>query len=132
MEFRILLECWSMSEEKMYCKIPPRLIEKYGKNFPFDVFLKLGPTNIIKISHGDEDITEIYKKYRSRGVEDIYALEHEYKKFINYMRKAIKNKFFDESTIDDRVTTLDSCYGVAKEPFKKLALQRRVLLLLKI
>ena len=34
------------------------------------------------------------------------------------MRKAIKNKFFDESTIDDRVTTLDSCYGVAKETSK--------------
>lgn len=63
-----------MSEEQKYCKIPARLIEKYGKNFPFDVFLKLGPTKIIKISHGDEDITQIYNKYRSKGVEDIYAL----------------------------------------------------------
>jgi hypothetical protein len=109
-----------MSQEPKYCKIPPRLIEKYGKSLPFDVYLKLGPSKIIKISHGDEDIIEIYKKYRIKGVEDVYAPQEQYKKFINYMRKAIKNKFFDESTIDDRVTTLDSCYGVAKEAFQKI------------
>lgn len=109
-----------MGQETKYCKIPHRLIEKYGKNFPFDVYFKLGPTKIIKISHGDEDITQTYNRYRSKGVQDVYALEEEYKKFINFIRKAIKNKFFDESTIDDRVTTLDSCYGVAKEAFQKI------------
>ncbi|MCO4792197.1 MAG: hypothetical protein KC493_00690 [Bacteriovoracaceae bacterium] len=109
-----------MSEERKYCKIPPALLEKYGKKFPFDVFLKIGPTKIIKISHGDEDITETYKRYRAKGVEDVYALEEEFKSFMNFMRKTIQNKFFDESTIDGKVVVLDSCYAVAKEAFQKI------------
>lgn len=109
-----------MNEEQKYCKIPMHLIEKYGENFPFDVFLKLGSNKIIKISHGQEDIMETFQKYRSRGVEDVYALEGEFKSFLSHLRRKLTNKFFDESTVEEKVAVLDGSYAVAKEAFNKI------------
>jgi len=49
------------------CKIPMKIIEKHGDKIPFDVFLKLSETKMVKISHKEGSIKDLVAKYSKKG-----------------------------------------------------------------
>lgn len=104
----------------VYCRIPPRIVELYGDKFPFEIFIKLKSGKAIRLSNRDDDIKDIYAKYKAKGVESIYVSRNEFEEFIGGFRKKTKNKLFNPATTEEeQVDVLSDAYKVVGEAFKQ-------------
>lgn len=68
----------------VYCKIP---IESFviGNKIPFNIFIKLGKTKIIKVANQGESISiDRIKSYKSKDVHFLYMKKCEFQKFIGF------------------------------------------------
>lgn len=115
-----------MSEEELtewYCKVPLKMLKKHADNIPFDLFLKLSETKIVKIGNAQGEVEDAITRYSDRGVECIYARKEDYVTFINSIREGLQSKFFDSSVpVEETVNELDGCHQVVKESLVKLGL----------
>lgn len=106
-----------------FCRIPLKLIKKHNESIPFDLFLRLSDSKVVKISHEEEDISGIFEKYEKKGVVDIFAEKKDYVDYLKRLKKGLAGKFFDPSTTtEEKVETLDQSYQVAKEYLNKIGI----------
>ena len=108
-----------------FCRIPISIIAKYGEQIPFDVYLRLSDNKVVKISHSEENIVELFNKYRAKGVQDVFASKESYVTFLKHLKDQLSFKLFDPSTtVDEQVDVLSGSYKVIKESFKKLGVSQ--------
>jgi len=108
---------------KQFYKIPITLIKKYGAHIPFDLYLRLSDQKIVKISHKDENLTELFAKYEAKGVSEVYAYQEEYLSFLNTLKDQLAFKLFDPATtVEEQIGILSSSYEMVRETFLKLGI----------
>lgn len=109
-------------DPKNYCKVAISLIEKFGRNFQYDAFLKLSETKMVRISSDDEHaLDQILYYYYKKGVEYIYVTPSDYTHFIQMTKAGLSNKFFNpETTVEEKVDILDKGHQMLKESFTHL------------
>ncbi len=113
----------SDSNKIVYCKIPLSIVEKYGDEIPFDIYLQLGDNKIIKVARREGGIKEIVKKYTDKGIDSIYTNKDDFELFIKSLQVSLTNRFFDAgSTVEDKVETLNDGYEMVRESLEKLGL----------
>ncbi len=103
--------------ETSYCRVPVKLIFKFGDVFPYNVYLKLSDSKIVKLSHKDEIIKDTILRYhKEKGVEDIYVLKEDYLQITDYFKNQFENKLFNpETTIEEKVDLLEKSYSMVKD-----------------
>ncbi len=113
-----------MNEQNLeLVEIPAKLLTLYGKAFPFDIYLKFDSGKAIKLSHKEDDVIEIFKKYQEKGVTHIFVQKDEFKAFINDLKKKNEQKIFDPDTLpEEKVDILSASHQVMKEAFKELGI----------
>lgn len=115
--------------ESSYCKIPVKLLLKYNKSFPFDIFIKISVDKIIKISKENDEVTDLLKKYESKGIEEVYINKMEFALFLKQLKENFTNKFFGAGkpkTIDETLQLVEQGHAVVKEGFAKLGVHENV------
>ena len=106
-----------------FCKIPANLILHYGKKIPFDVFLKLSDTKVVKIGHKTDDIIGTFNKYQKKGVAAIYASKKDYLNFLEQIKDDLQSdKFFSAAPKEQQVQILSDTYESIKESFQKIGI----------
>jgi hypothetical protein len=105
-----------------YCKIPMSIIEKYGDDIPFDIYLKLSDTKVVKVRKTEGPIKEIVEKYARKGIQSIYTEKSSFISFLNLMKQNMTNKFFDSRTAEQKVESLSDGYEMVKESLDKIGL----------
>lgn len=110
------------SEKKVvFCRVPSRIVELYGDKFPFEIYIKLRSGKAIRLSNKDDDIKDIYAKYKQKGVEDIFVDKEAFAEFIGSVRKKAKSKLFNPSTLEaDQVDVFSDAHKVVGEAFRQL------------
>ncbi len=112
-----------------YCKIPIKLLVKYNKKFPFDVYIRLSVDKIIKISKENDEITDMLLKYESKGVQEVYVNKMEFAIFLKNLKESFTNKFFGPGkpkTVDEALELVEQGHSVVREGFAKLGVHESV------
>lgn len=108
-------------EKKEHLKIPIEIVIKFGKSFPFSIFIKLAD-KIIKLSHGDEERQEQFQKYSDKGMMFVYVVKNDYISYLNGLKDNMAAKFGDPDTIaptQDLVGVLDVAHRSIKSVFEE-------------
>lgn len=105
-----------------FCKLPIKILLKYGDLFSYDAFLKLSESKIVQVSYGSENPLEtIIKYHKEKNVQDIYVTKSDYEKFMESTKEDLGNNFFSEdSSFEEKVDILDKGQEMVKESFSKL------------
>lgn len=112
-----------MTDDKIdqFCAVPIKVILKYGEDIPFDVYLKLSDSKIVKISHESENIKEIFLKYQDKGVKEIFASKENFEKFAHEFRQKAAKIFNDaKTTTSQKVEILGESHQILKTQIAKL------------
>lgn len=108
-------------KKTIFCRVPPRIVELYGNKFPFEIYIKLKSGKAIRLSNKDENIKDIYAKYKQKGVEDIFVDKLAFAEFIGGIRKKAKSKLFNPATTEaEQVDVLADAHKVVGEAFRQL------------
>lgn len=118
-----------MTEEKVFCRIPVKLIIKLGEQFPYDAYLKLSDSKIVKISHQNEPIKDAIMRYhQTKGVKDIYVSKDDYIKILNGFKTQFHTKLFNpETTLDEKVEIMEKSYSMVKESLSTLGISEETI-----
>lgn len=108
------------SKDDDFCRIPIKLIEKYGQQIPFDIFIRLSDKKVVKISHKEGDIVELFQKYQEKGLKEVFAKKGDFISFAQQIKGQMKKKFFDPSTTtEEQVELASEGFLMAKESISK-------------
>lgn len=121
----------SPTDDKKYCRVPARIISKYGDNIPFDIYLKLSDSKIVRVGPKDGNVSDIVEKYLAKGACSIYALEGDYNSFLKTIQESLKNKFFDSSLTSEKTQDLSAAFEMSKESLQKIGLTKESIALAK-
>lgn len=121
-----------MSDSK-FCEIPIKIINLYGKSFPFAIYLKLSEGNAVKLTNENENLVEIFNRYEKKGVIGVYVQKDDFAKFIKDIKEKSKKALLDPSTLEeDKVKILADTYRVAKEGLKNFGVKPETIKLAKV
>ena len=116
---------------EMYCRIPVPIIKKYAKQIPFDLFIRLSDSKIIKISNSQEEGFDMLNKYQD--ITDIFGKKEQYKNFIKTIKEDLSSCFSDpKTTIEEQMELLGASHQLVRESFKKLGVSEAALDLAKV
>ena len=115
----IIVEKSKEQKKHSYMKIPMEIVLKFGKSFPFDIFIKVGE-KILRLGGKDEGRQEQFKKYYEKGLNFVFVIKEDYVEYLDGLKKNMSSKFSDPNSIaptEDVVETLDSCHKALKAVF---------------
>lgn len=107
------------AEKKDHLKIPIEIVLKFGKAFPFDIYIKLGE-KIIQLSHGNEERQDQFKRFSEKGMMFVYVVKADYITYLNGLKDNMSSKFADPDTVaptEDLVESLDVAHKSIKSVF---------------
>ncbi|HAZ11749.1 MAG: hypothetical protein A2X86_01010 [Bdellovibrionales bacterium GWA2_49_15] len=106
-----------------FCTVPLQFIRKHGNSIPFDIYLKLSDSKVVKISNKDGDVHDIVQKYVDKGVDLIYAEKQDYLTCIKNFREGFTSKFFDPSIPEEEnILDLNAGLEMVRESMKKIGM----------
>lgn len=74
---------------------------------PFNVFIKIGPGNFIKVFNaGDKSEEEVIDRYRQKGIGQVFLPTQEHKKYITLCEKLSWKKVRSESAPKEKLKTV--------------------------
>jgi len=112
-----------------YCKIPVKLLIKYSKAFPFDIFIRLSIDKIIKITKENDEITDILIKYEAKGIKEVYVNKNDFTFFVKTLKEGFTTKFFSSDkpkSVDETLELLEHGHSIVSEGFSKLGVDELV------
>ena len=113
-----------------FCRAPVSLVLMYGKEIPFDIYIKLSDSKLIKLRNRDEDILNTLKQYVAKGVKEFYISKEDYLEFIQGTSQSLSHKFFNPQTVktpEESLLLLNDAYEVVKESFKTIGVTEEAL-----
>ncbi len=114
-----------MSADKIdkYCTVPLQFIRKHGNSIPFDIYIRLSDSKVVKISNKDCNVQDTVQKYVERGVDRIYAEKEDYLTCLKNFRETFSNKFFDPNIPEEEnILDLNAGHEMVRESMQKIGL----------
>ena len=110
----------------MYCRIPVPIIKKYAKQIPFDLFIRLSDSKIIKISNSQEEGFDMMDKYQN--ITDIFGKKEQYREFLKTIKEELSICFSDpKTTPQEQMELLGASHQLVRESFKKIGVSEAAL-----
>ena len=111
---------------EIYCRIPIPIIKKYSKQIPFDLFIRLSDSKIIKISNSQEEGFGMLNKYQD--ITDIFGKKEQYRNFIKTIKDDLSICFSDPKTTSiEQMELLGASHQLVRESFKKIGVSESAL-----
>jgi len=114
-----------MAEAPEYCRVPIDVIQRFGGDLPFDLYLRLSDDKLVRISNANDDLKELLTHYVAKGVKEIFALKGDYNRFVELMNKELTAKFFKHDTSpEEKLQILQSSFNVLKGSMTKTGISK--------
>ncbi len=117
----------NMSEKDIstYCKIPIGFVIKHDQRMPFDVFLRLSDSNVVKLGNKN-DLDDMIQRYHDKGVREVLVNRNDFEKILNVFEQSLTEKFLNNSRkmcLEDLIDTIEDAYEILKEGLIKLGVR---------
>lgn len=73
-----------------YIRVEIDSISDFGGGFDWDIYIKLSDQKMIKISNAGEDKGEVLDRFETRGVDAVYLLPEDYKRFSDAVKAELE------------------------------------------
>ncbi len=115
-----------MALKAEYCRVPIEVIQRYGGEVPFDLYLRLSDDKLVRVGHANDNVKDTVAHYIEKGVKEIFAIKDDYLRFVDLMNKELTSKFFDvDTSSDEKIKILQSSFSVLKEALCKIGIQEK-------